>query len=179
MAEVKYMTPEELSTKSDTIVDRFAEVTKSGKETAAALKALCEVMNVDPYAMKERMVINALKNDGKGYPGDLHTDALEVIGTLRRARDEYRERLDKAIDCNKEQHEALVNVKNQYLKQMDRHTKAIDALNNPLVILGCFEDKRRYTSDDMIAAQRKIFDAYEKNIQAVIKNILTEETKQQ
>jgi hypothetical protein len=160
----------------DTVTDRFVQVVKVSEEAAATLKALCEVMDVDPIAMKQRMVMNALKNDGKGYPGDLYTDALEVIGTLIHARDRYKDELESAKNAN------FTVKKNcaEAMKECDRLGQKIHraecSLEMPHFILGKFEEKRKYTNQDVISAQIDVMDQARDHYQQIYK-ILTEDSE--
>lgn len=158
----------------DTVTDRFAQVVKVSDEAAATLKALCEVMNVDPDALQERMVINALKEKMTIEPS-FENDVLEVIERLIAERDDYRNRLNGELKCNKEQHEALVDVKNKCLKEIDKGTKILTVLNQSCYyILGKFPDKRRYTKNDMMDAQADIVNQFGEHHNKIIK-ILTED----
>lgn len=172
--EVRYMTEEELSAKTDTVVDKFAELATSAENSAATLKALCEVMNVDPIAMKQRMVMNALKNDGKGYPGDLYTDALEVIGTLIHARDRYKDELELVKDANDTLKKNWANNMKSREEDLSKIGRATLELKLSSAILGGFRHKRRYTEDDMNRAQLNVYDQFCKNNERIIK-ILTED----
>ena len=156
------------------VVDKFAEVAKSANEVSATLKALCEVMHVDEVALKEKMVINALKEKRTIGPS-FENDALEVIERLIVERDDYRNRLNCELKCNKEQHEALVDVKNKHMKEIDKGTKILNTLNQSCYyILGKFPDKRRYTKDDMMDAQVDIVNQFGEHHNKIIK-ILTED----
>ena len=159
------------------VVDRIAQIGNVSEEAAATLKALCEVMNVDQDALKERMVINALKEKRTIEPS-LEGDALEVIERLITERDDYKNRLYGELKCNKEQHEALVDVKNKYLKEIDKNTNVLNALDQCYYILGKFPDKRKYTKNDMMNAQVNIVNQFSDHHREIIK-ILTEETEQQ
>lgn len=158
----------------DTVTDRLAEMNTKADEAAATLKALCEVMNVDPIAMKQRMVMNALKNDGKGYPGDLYTDTLEVIGTLIHARDRYKDELEVAKNANFTIKKNCAEAMKERDELKHRISRAAYRLSPPNhATFGKLEKKRRYTKDEVINAQIDIFQQMRDHEDKIIK-ILTE-----
>lgn len=173
MADVRYITEDEARANTESVVDKFAEVAAAGAEATATLKALCEVMHVDEAALKEKMVINALKEKRTIGPS-FENDVLEVIERLIAERDEFKRQRDKlSRDCD-ERYDAYRREKDLRIKLDRKIASAVHGLENSSAILGCFVHKRKYTEDDMNRAQLKVYDQFQLNNKLIIK-ILTED----
>lgn len=156
----------------DTVTDRFVQVVKVSEETAATLKALCEVMDVDPIAMKQRMVMNALKNDGKGYPGDLYTDTLEVIGTLIHARDRYKDELEVAKNANFSVKKNCAEAMKERDDLKHRINRAVRRLEPPHRVDFGIKKKRKYTRHEVVNAQIDVFQQMRDHMDKIIKILM-------
>lgn len=163
--------------KCEVVVDGVSHAIKVSEEAAATLKALCEVMDVDPVAMKQRMVMNALKNDGKGYPGDLYTDALEVIGTLICARDRYKDELELTKNANYAVKKNCAEAMKERDDLKHRINRAVRRLEPPHSVDFGIKTKRRYTRHEVVNAQIDVFQQMRDHMDKII-NILTEDNEQ-
>lgn len=172
--EVRYMTEEEVTASTTSLVDSLAKAAAAGAEASATLKALCEVMHVDEVALKERMVINALKEKRTLEPS-LENDALEVIERLIAERDMYKSQRDKLRrDCD-ERYDAYKHERDLRMKLEYKICRATTRLSPPnRVVFGKLEKKRRYTKDEVINAQIDILDQMRDHEDKIIK-ILTED----
>ena len=74
--------------------DSMKEVSKSATVTSNTLKALTEVLKVDPEKLKEALIMGALKDAAEGnevtYEGNIWKDILELVERLMKERDEAR-----------------------------------------------------------------------------------------
>lgn len=74
--------------------DSMKEVSKAATVTSNTLKALTEVLKVDPEKLKEALIMGALKDAAEGkevtYEGNICKDVLELVERLMKERDEAR-----------------------------------------------------------------------------------------
>ena len=157
---------------TNTVFDRFAE---AGAEATATIKALCEVMNVDQGALKEKMVINALRKKSTIGPS-FENDALEVIERLIKERNDYKARNDDAVRVNRELSDEYLKCKKERDDLAHKIHRVEHRLEMPHFILGKIEEKRKYTKEDVIKAQIDVMDQAKDTNQKII-NILTEDYK--